>query len=241
MVSKTKLQKWRGVTNCMEHTMAIGAAVAANVKPGDLIALNGELGAGKTQLVRGLAQGMNLDTQLVASPTFVLIHEYEPEAEDSDSPALIHIDAYRLTSLEDLESIGWEVDAAGGIEMRQGCVVVIEWAQKVQEFLGEDYLEVTLEHLDDEQRAIEITPHGKWAKRFKALTKSLDKVAPVEAKPLPVVEKHLCPICGKVVRDDDSAIFPFCSDRCRTIDLGKWLGGDYVISRPIDQSDLDEV
>lgn len=239
MVSKTKLQKWRGVTCGVEHTMAVGAVIARCVKAGDLIALNGELGSGKTQLVRGLAEGMGIDTQLVASPTFVLVHEYEPE-EESDTPVLVHIDAYRLSSLEDLESIGWEVDAGGGIEMREECVVVIEWADKVQEFLGEDYLEVKLEHLDGDEREVEIIGRGKWGKRMKELIKSLDQVGPVEHKPLPPVEKHLCPICGKVVRDDDDT-YPFCSDRCKTVDLGKWLGGDYVITRPIDQGDLDEV
>jgi len=226
---------WHGRSTSVEHTLALGAAVGRLAQAGDLIALVGELGAGKTQFVRGLARGLGAGDAPVSSPTFVMVQEY---ATGEGAPALVHIDAYRLHSRQDLESIGWEFtgDRLGG-EMRQGTVVAVEWADRVTELHGEDRLEVALAHEGEHERSVAVTPHGEsWRERWPVLAQALNAAAATgvhDPKTTP------CPTCKKPVpREADT--FPFCSPRCRLIDLGKWIQGDYVISRPIEQADFDE-
>jgi tRNA threonylcarbamoyladenosine biosynthesis protein TsaE len=170
---------WRTVSGSAEQTAAIGSVVGLLTRAGDLIALNGELGAGKTQFVRGLAQGMGIDPAVVASPTFVLVHEYTRPNIDDERPVLVHIDAYRVTSLADLESIGWDLGGDAdprNSEIRRGAVVVIEWAQRLEGSLGPDMLEVTLEHDGETRRRVSIRPYGKWIARMGTLRQTLDKM-----------------------------------------------------------------
>ena len=123
--------------------MRVGDVVGQCCKPRDILALQGELGAGKTQLVRGLAQGLGLNPRLVSSPTFVMVQEYEPVGGDPDTPVLVHIDAYRIQSPDELESIGW---TGHGEELREGAVVAIEWAKLIRPALGDDLLWIEIEH-----------------------------------------------------------------------------------------------
>ncbi len=227
---------WTAQSHSLAQTVAFGEAVASQLQAGDLVALIGELGAGKTQLVRGLANGLGVQRDAVVSPTFVIAQEYV--SEKPDRPRLIHIDAYRIHKLDELESIGYEItgNTLGG-ELRQGSVLAIEWADRLDELVGEDRLEVRLFHAGDDARRVELVAHGTWRGRFASL------VAVIEALFVATPQaagKSKCPICGKMVAADEER-FPFCSKRCRTIDLGRWISGNYVISRPIDQSDLEEV
>src|SRR5262245_47994123 len=82
------------------ETLLLGGALGSLLRGGDVVLLDGPLGAGKTTLVRAVAAGMGLDTGAVASPTFVVVHEY--------GDRLVHVDAYRLGSAEDLDSLGWD-------------------------------------------------------------------------------------------------------------------------------------
>lgn len=240
---------WRGESQTLDQTLAIGRAVARHLRAGDLLALIGELGAGKTQFVRGLADGLGIGKEYVASPTFVMVQEYTSPGSGLRTPdsghflrRLIHIDAYRIHKLDELESIGWEItsDLSAG-ELREDSVIAIEWADRLAELVGSDRLEVKLQHVSEGKRLVTVTPHGSWIARFDSLRDDLDGTVPLieltsaktQAATLP------CPICGKPVTKDD-ATFPFCSKRCRTIDLGKWLTGDYTISRSIEESDLEE-
>lgn len=148
-----------------KQTMQIGAALAKLLQPGDVVGLTGELGAGKTQFVRGMAQGMHIASTVVSSPTFVLMQEYE--LDDETAPVLVHIDAYRLAEQNDnlnhgaldkpadlaMATIGWE---GAGEEIRQGAVVAIEWANLVRDALPDDTIDVTLTH-NGGNRNIEIT------------------------------------------------------------------------------------
>lgn len=161
---------WTCMTHSSGQTMAIGELIGRHVQAGDLIALSGELGAGKTQLTRGLAAGMGLDSKIVASPTFVLIHEY-PAA--PGRPTLVHMDAYRVGNLDELESVGWD-PAAGGGELRQQAVLVVEWADRLGQTLGDDRLEILLEHLDLETRQLTLTFHGSWGSRGRQLSEALN-------------------------------------------------------------------
>lgn len=158
----------------VEQTMAIGAAVGACCREGDVVALSGELGAGKTQFVRGLARGMGLDPRVVSSPTFVIAQEYEaPEGVAAERPVLVHIDAYRLTSGEELAGLGW---AGEGGDLPEDAVLAVEWADRVGDVLGEDRLDVYLQH-SDAGRNVTLTPHGRWVGRMIDLRRTLEAVA----------------------------------------------------------------
>ena len=92
-----------------EETERIASALAMRVAPGTVITLEGDLGAGKTCFVRGLARGLGADPAAVSSPTFVIEHRHA-----CDAGTLVHIDAYRIRSAEDLASIGWHELLADG-------------------------------------------------------------------------------------------------------------------------------
>ncbi|GAB4188689.1 MAG: tRNA (adenosine(37)-N6)-threonylcarbamoyltransferase complex ATPase subunit type 1 TsaE [Phycisphaeraceae bacterium] len=162
-------------SECVEDTVSIGTAVARVTGSGDLIGLIGDLGAGKTQFVRGLAQGLGIPARQVSSPTFVFLQEYEPAeqvgvthvGEDGRSGALVlaHVDAYRLSGPDELSSIGWE---GQGQELREGSVLAVEWADRILPALGDDWLEVRIVH-GDEKRDITLTGHGGWQDRMPVL------------------------------------------------------------------------
>ena len=101
------------------ETRAIAAELAGSLQPGDLVLLHGDLGAGKTVFVKGLAEGLGLDPDGVTSPTFTLVHEYL-----GGRLPLVHIDLYRLQTTE-LDDVGLDADLAA-----RG-VVVVEWAERL--------------------------------------------------------------------------------------------------------------
>ena len=101
------------------ETLAIAAELAGSLQPGDLVLLHGDLGAGKTVFVKGLAEGLGLDPDGVTSPTFTLVHEYL-----GGRLPLVHIDLYRLQTTE-LDDVGLDADLAA-----RG-VVVVEWAERL--------------------------------------------------------------------------------------------------------------
>src|SRR4026209_2006234 len=105
-------------TSSVDQTLAVAASFAASLRPGDCVALYGDLGAGKTQFVRGLVRGLGGNSRAVSSPTFVLLNVY-------DRPpvrlAVYHLDAYRVTGPDDFDAIGFPE------LLTQGGVVVVEW------------------------------------------------------------------------------------------------------------------
>jgi len=130
-------------SNSVTETESIGESVANYIKPGMVIAMRGDLGAGKTAFVRGLARGMGLRAR-VTSPTFAIVNEYLGEI------PLYHFDMYRLTSAEDLFDIGWED------YIRSGGVCVVEWSEIVEEAIPEDAVSVTIRHMGETEREITI-------------------------------------------------------------------------------------
>jgi len=164
---------WMGVCRGETHTAAIARAIAAVTRCGDILALIGELGAGKTCFVRALAEGMGIDPRHISSPTFVLMHEY---AGVGDRPALVHIDAYRLADGMDAESIGWEY---GGGQWARDAVVVIEWADRLEPQIASDYLHIRFDHVAHDARRITMTGHGQWTGRIARLNRLLKKMGPV--------------------------------------------------------------
>jgi tRNA threonylcarbamoyladenosine biosynthesis protein TsaE len=134
------------VSHSIAQTEALAAELAQVLPPGACIALNGELGAGKTRLVRGLVRGLGGNPRAVSSPTFVLLNVYETK-----SLTVYHLDAYRVSSPEDFEGIGFAE------LLEQGGVVVVEWASRVQSLLPGSCINVEIEIRGQRTRRITIT------------------------------------------------------------------------------------
>lgn len=117
-----------------EAARDFGRALAGVLRAGDLVLLTGPLGAGKTTLTQGLGEGLGVRGQ-VASPTFIIARVHPPLG---DGPPLVHVDAYRLESLDDLEAL--DLDAS-----LEESVTVVEWGEGLAEVLAEDRLEITIE------------------------------------------------------------------------------------------------
>lgn len=133
------------VSHSAEQTEAIAAEFAQKLRGGECIALHGQLGAGKTQFVRGLVAGLGGDVRSVSSPTYILLNLY-----DSGRLTLFHLDAYRVGGAEDFEAIGFSE------LLEQGGVVVVEWASRIAEALPADCMQVSIEHIGPQQRRIEL-------------------------------------------------------------------------------------
>jgi tRNA threonylcarbamoyladenosine biosynthesis protein TsaE len=131
-------------THSERDTFALGETVAATVQPGTFVLLHGDLGAGKTAFVRGLAAGLGANPDDVSSPTFVLIQHY-----DGRMP-LVHVDLYRLESASAVDDLGLE-------ELASGAVVAIEWADRLPRPL-EGSVHVRIEDLGSDRRRITIEP-----------------------------------------------------------------------------------
>jgi tRNA threonylcarbamoyladenosine biosynthesis protein TsaE len=135
-------------THSLEKTLELGRRLGALLFPGAVLGLEGTLGAGKTNLVRGIAEGLGVDARLVSSPTFVLIQEYEGRL------PLYHFDAYRLKTVAEFLDLGVEEYFAG-----QG-VCVVEWADKVASVFPPEHLWVRLDVIGDSARRFTFLGHG---------------------------------------------------------------------------------
>ena len=135
-------------TKSESETEAAGAAFAESLPDGSVIALYGDLGAGKTAFVRGMARGMGLDAR-VSSPTFTIVNEYLGTRE------LYHFDMYRLGSSDELFDIGWED------YLRRGGVCAVEWSENVADAFEGDEIEVRITKLSADERKIEIEDKKK--------------------------------------------------------------------------------
>lgn len=136
-----------------EATEGLGHSLASLFRAGDVIALYGELGAGKTCLVRGLARGLGVEKGLVSSPSFSLINEYPGVI------PLFHMDCYRLGLEEEIQELGLEeyFDGPG--------ISIIEWAERIRD-LPEERLEISISILDESRRRIQIKGSGSMVNRL---------------------------------------------------------------------------
>ena len=139
----------------------MGGKISTLLQPGDIVLLHGDLGAGKTELVRGLAVGLGLPHASVSSPTFALVHEYPGRI------PLIHVDLYRLPALEvefllELEDY-WQ----------RPVVTVIEWAERLKNDLPEEYLDITLAWIDDQIRSLDLFGVGPRGIKLAAACQAL--------------------------------------------------------------------
>jgi tRNA threonylcarbamoyladenosine biosynthesis protein TsaE len=125
------------------HTREIASAFAATLQPGAVLLLSGDLGAGKTAFVKGLAEGLGISSDEVTSPTFTLVHEYR-----GGRLPLIHVDLYRLERA-DLDEIGLDQDLA------DRGVIAVEWAERMSRPLA-GAVTVTISDRGDDRREIAI-------------------------------------------------------------------------------------
>jgi tRNA threonylcarbamoyladenosine biosynthesis protein TsaE len=134
------------VSNSPEETIEVGRKVGSQLKGGEVVAVCGALGSGKTHLIKGIASGVGAaESKKVTSPTFVIINEYKGRLD------IYHIDAYRLDSISEFEMIGFDDYC------QPQSVVLIEWADKIESALENiDYIRVELFHAEKSKRKIHI-------------------------------------------------------------------------------------
>jgi tRNA threonylcarbamoyladenosine biosynthesis protein TsaE len=134
-------------TKSPEETIALGLELASLLSPPKLVLLKGDLGAGKTTLVKGIAQGFQAAAEEdVTSPTFTLVHEYRGPA-----ATLYHIDLYRIDTQRELDTLA--IDDLMG----ENAILLIEWGEKFMRFERERDVEITLERMSDRERRIGVT------------------------------------------------------------------------------------
>jgi len=151
------------VSPSVEKTMRLGEELGCNLASGDVIALIGDLGGGKTWFTKGIAQGLGIDADSVVSPTFTLVNEYH------GAHPLYHIDLYRLTT-------GSEVAALGIEEYLTGSgIAVIEWADRWPDELPEQTIHVEMNMVNEHTRKLRLTgSHKRSVELLRRLKQSLE-------------------------------------------------------------------
>ena len=136
------------ITRSAEETVALGRKLAPILKSARIVILRGDLGAGKTTLVKGVAEGLRAASQDdVTSPTFTLIHEYRgPEVN------LFHVDLYRVDTPREFDTLGLDELFA-----EEGNLVLLEWGEKVPRFLKDRDVEISIERMTDQERQITVS------------------------------------------------------------------------------------
>ena len=140
------------------ETKKIGNSIGRLLKAGDVVTLRGELGAGKTTLVKGMGRGLGIGEKEVASPTYVLIHEY------AGREKIFHIDWYRLETVEDADELFAEECFSSK------AVTLVEWPERGKKILPKERFEIELSHEGANSRLIRIVPKGK---RYQELLREL--------------------------------------------------------------------
>jgi len=135
------------ISHSERQTIRLGVRLAPFLRPGDVLALTGELGTGKTRWVQGVCQGLDV-TGIVNSPTFTLVNEYRGRL------PVYHIDLYRLAGAAEALTFGLDDYLYGD------GVTLIEWAERAADFLPDNYLSVELHHLEETRRRVVLRPHG---------------------------------------------------------------------------------
>ena len=159
-------------------THRLGERLGAMLQPGDVLGLDGPLGAGKTSLVQGLARGLGVPrTVAVGSPTFTLVNQYAGQYAAAAGAAtvpltLYHVDLYRLKNAQELDELGlWEAAESGG-------VMAVEWLSRFPQALPADRLELTLDILPTGGRSLQLRALGpQSARRLSALQTALKRTA----------------------------------------------------------------
>jgi tRNA threonylcarbamoyladenosine biosynthesis protein TsaE len=144
----------RVVTRSADETLALAGEVGVVLRPGDVVSVIGDLGAGKTVFVRGVGRGLGV-TEPVVSPSFTIVREYDGRV------PLVHVDVYRIDTIQELHDLGFEE------VVRDDAVTVIEWGDVIDALLPRQRLDVRLDPgTDDDERLVELEGHGPaWHER----------------------------------------------------------------------------
>lgn len=143
--------------------MALGRRLAGILRAGDLVILDGPLGAGKTVLTQGIGAGLGVHGA-VTSPTFVIARLHRPDPDRGGRVPLVHVDAYRLADAAEVDDLDLDASLADS-------VTVVEWGDRKAERLADTHLRVRLDRRDDNTRVAQLLPHGgDWPARLAALT-----------------------------------------------------------------------
>jgi tRNA threonylcarbamoyladenosine biosynthesis protein TsaE len=172
---QTEIRK-DGLTVIAENaaqTRELGRVIGATVRPGQCIALDGDLGVGKTELVRGMALGAGVaDPSLVSSPTYVLLNIYAAGA-GPEAKTVYHLDAYRITDPSGFDAVGWD-ELIG-----EGGIVVVEWAQRVAALFPTDTLYILGKTLNTDTRSWALSEAGESSHRLlEVLARKLENRSP---------------------------------------------------------------
>ncbi len=127
------------------ETIALAKKLAPLFRPGDLVVLKGELGAGKTAFVRGLAEALGLDREAVNSPSFTIVNEYPGER------PMYHLDLYRINDPTELDEIGWDE------YLQRPGLIVVEWGDKAGDYLPSRYYMISFRIIDEQTREINVS------------------------------------------------------------------------------------
>lgn len=177
--------------------------------------LDGPLGAGKTTLVRAMAEGLGIDPGMVASPTFVVMNQYPLPDGGPDGGELVHVDAYRLSGPGDLDSIGWDRIADPAF----AGIVVVEWPERLEgagaPAWATEPIRVTIHQSGEDVRDLTIVLPDSWRGRS-----GVDLLRPREAT--------VCRVTGRPVAAD-SPTWPFADEKARMADLYRWMSGEYSV------------
>lgn len=212
-----------------EYTAVLAGALAALLQPGDVVTLEGELGAGKTTFTRALATAMRVEPGVISSPTYVFVNIYP--ANTRGIRRVIHADCYRLTSTDDLEPLGW--DQLFDPHTRAAApdaVAIIEWPSRIPDASmlppHESVLGISIEAISRTQRRFIFRIPDAWSAR-PGLTDFVQR------------EPARCPTSGAWV-SPLSPTYPFADARSRDADLYKWFSGQYTATRPIKPEDAED-
>jgi len=141
------LQKMRIATSSDDDTRSLGMLLGQLLRPGDVVTLSGDLGAGKTTLSQGIGLGLGVG-EPVTSPTFALVHEYEGRV------PVWHLDTYRVGSCDELVDLSWDDLLSGG------GVVLVEWPERIADALPPERLDIELAYVDADTRSLRLEPRG---------------------------------------------------------------------------------
>jgi len=179
--SRKRAVEWELGSGSVEETHALGERLGRMLQAGDVLALQGELGSGKTTLIQGLARGLGRERDVVKSPTFVLMREYP------GAVPLVHMDAYRL---EGAPAAAWlDLD----LIFSPSKITVIEWAERCADLLPEDHLVVQLAHVSTNRRRLTLRATGprtaSLVTRLKAEAQPAPASVPREPGPAPSAQE----------------------------------------------------